>query len=62
MAKLVIRLITRLGEVINGDPDCRGRLAVVFIPSSWAVSITASQPAESCFSGLTRFRVSSVRI
>ncbi len=33
MAKRIIRLITRLGEVINDDPDARGRLKVVFVPN-----------------------------
>jgi starch phosphorylase len=33
MAKLIIRLLTRLGEVVNTDPDCRGRLSVVFVPN-----------------------------
>jgi glycogen phosphorylase len=33
MAKLIIRLLTRLGEVVNDDPDCRGRLKVVFVPN-----------------------------
>ncbi|MGE5300899.1 MAG: glycogen/starch/alpha-glucan phosphorylase [Acidobacteriota bacterium] len=32
MAKLIIRLITAVGEVINSDPDVRGRLKVVFFP------------------------------
>ncbi len=32
MAKLIIRLITAAGEVINSDPDVRGRLKVVFFP------------------------------
>ncbi len=33
MAKVIIRLLTRLGEVINTDPDCRGRLGVAFVPN-----------------------------
>jgi starch phosphorylase len=32
MAKLIIRLITAVAEVINSDPDLRGRLKVVFFP------------------------------
>jgi starch phosphorylase len=32
MAKLIIRLITGVGEVINDDPDVAGRLKVVFFP------------------------------
>ncbi|MBI2921243.1 MAG: glycogen/starch/alpha-glucan phosphorylase [Planctomycetes bacterium] len=32
MAKRVIKLIHSLGEVINSDPDVRGRLKVVFFP------------------------------
>ncbi len=33
MAKLMIRLITAVGEVINRDPDVAGRLKVVFLPN-----------------------------
>ena len=32
MAKLIIKLINSVGEVVNGDPDVRGRLKVVFLP------------------------------
>jgi starch phosphorylase len=32
MAKLVIRLITGVAEVVNADPAVAGRLAVVFLP------------------------------
>jgi glucan phosphorylase len=31
-AKLIIRLINRVGEVVNNDPDMSGRLKVVFFP------------------------------
>ena len=33
MAKLIIRLIIAAGEVINRDPDVRGRIKVVFLPN-----------------------------
>jgi starch phosphorylase len=33
MAKLIIKLINALAEVINRDPDVRGRLKVVFVPN-----------------------------
>lgn len=33
MAKLMIRLITAVGDVINHDPDVAGRLKVVFMPN-----------------------------
>ncbi|MEA2079500.1 MAG: glycogen/starch/alpha-glucan phosphorylase, partial [Pseudomonadota bacterium] len=33
MAKLIIKLITSVGEVINNDPDVRGRLKIVFVPN-----------------------------
>ena len=32
MAKLIIRLINGVGEVVNNDPDVNGRLKVVFFP------------------------------
>jgi len=32
MAKLIIKLIHQIGEVVNGDPLVSGRLKVVFIP------------------------------
>jgi starch phosphorylase len=32
MAKLIIKLITGVGEVVNNDPDVNGRLKVVFFP------------------------------
>lgn len=33
MAKLIIKLITSIGEVINHDPDVRNRLKVIFYPN-----------------------------
>lgn len=32
-AKLMIKLITAVGDVVNRDPDVRGRLKVVFLPN-----------------------------
>jgi starch phosphorylase len=32
MAKLMVKLITSVADVVNGDPDVRGRLTVVFLP------------------------------
>ena len=32
MAKLIIKLINSVGEVVNNDPQSAGRLKVVFIP------------------------------
>jgi len=33
MAKLIIKLINAVGEIVNNDPDVRDRLKVVFIPN-----------------------------
>jgi starch phosphorylase len=40
MAKLIIKLINSVGEVVNNDPDVRDRLKVVFIPD---YNVTNSQ-------------------
>ncbi|MEO1592338.1 MAG: glycogen/starch/alpha-glucan phosphorylase [Cyanobacteria bacterium J06632_22] len=41
MAKLMIKLITSIGEVVNRDPEVAGRLKVVFLPD---YNVTNSQP------------------
>ncbi|NER78808.1 MAG: glycogen/starch/alpha-glucan phosphorylase [Leptolyngbya sp. SIO1D8] len=41
MAKLIIKLINSVGEVINNDPAMEGRLKVVFVPD---YNVTNSQP------------------
>jgi starch phosphorylase len=33
MAKLMIKFITAVGDVVNNDPDVRNRLKVVFLPN-----------------------------
>ena len=33
MAKRIIKLIHSVGEVVNNDPDVKGRLKVVFLPN-----------------------------
>lgn len=40
MAKLIIKLITSVGEVVNNDPDMRDRIKVVFMPD---YNVTNSQ-------------------
>lgn len=41
MAKLIIKFITSVADVVNADPDVRDRLKVVFIPD---YNVTNSQP------------------
>lgn len=41
MAKLIIKLINAVGEVVNNDPDVRDRLKVVFFPD---FNVTNAQP------------------
>lgn len=41
MAKLIIKLINAVGDVVNTDPDIGGRLKVVFLPD---YNVTNSQP------------------
>lgn len=38
MAKLIIKLATSIGDVVNNDPDVNGRLSVVFV-ENYSVSI-----------------------
>ena len=33
MAKLIIKLVNAVAAVVNGDPDIRGKLALVFLPN-----------------------------
>lgn len=33
MAKLIIKLVNSVGDIVNKDPDVRGRLKVVFLPN-----------------------------
>ncbi len=40
MAKLIIKLINAVGEVVNKDPDVRDRLKVIFLPN---YSVTVGQ-------------------
>ncbi|NES84044.1 MAG: glycogen/starch/alpha-glucan phosphorylase, partial [Moorea sp. SIO2B7] len=40
MAKLIIKLINSVGEVVNNDPDVRDRLKVIFLPD---YNVTNSQ-------------------
>jgi hypothetical protein len=42
MAKLLIRLIVNVGEVINADPDVKGLLTVLFLPDYSVSCMTSS--------------------
>ncbi|KAI9129932.1 glycogen/starch/alpha-glucan phosphorylase [Acaryochloris sp. CCMEE 5410] len=41
LAKLIIKLITSVGDVVNNDPDIQDRIKVVFLPD---FNVTNSQP------------------
>ncbi len=45
MAKLIIKLINSVGEVVNADPDTRDQLQVVFIPN---YNVKTAQLAYPC--------------
>jgi starch phosphorylase len=45
MAKLIIKLITAVADVVNGDPDVRGRLRVVFVPDFNVMAAQTIYPA-----------------
>jgi starch phosphorylase len=45
MAKLIIKLINSVGEVVNADPDTREQLQVVFIPN---YNVKTAQLAYPC--------------
>jgi starch phosphorylase len=45
MAKLIIRLITAIGEAVNRDPQIRGRLKVVFLPNFNVTNAQTVYPA-----------------
>jgi glycogen phosphorylase len=45
MAKLIIKLITSVAEVVNADPDTRDRLRVVFLPNFSVKSAHVIYPA-----------------
>jgi starch phosphorylase len=45
MAKLIIKLINNVAEVVNSDPDVDGRLKVVFLPNYRVTSMEIIAPA-----------------
>jgi starch phosphorylase len=45
MAKLIIKLITSLGDVVNADPDVNTRMRVVFVPNFNVQSAQLVYPA-----------------
>ncbi len=45
MAKLIIKLINNVAEVVNSDPDVGGRLKVVFLPNYRVTSMEIIAPA-----------------
>jgi len=49
MAKLIIRLINGIAEVVNGDPAMEGRLRVVFLPDFNVKNAHAVYPSADLF-------------
>lgn len=45
MAKLIIKLVNAVGDVVNADPDVRGRLRVAFIPDFNVMTAHTIYPA-----------------
>jgi glycogen phosphorylase len=45
MAKLIIKLVNAVGDVVNTDPDMRGRLRVVFLPDFNVMTAQSVYPA-----------------
>lgn len=45
LAKLIIKLVNAVGEVVNADPDVHGRLRVVFVPDFNVMTAQCIYPA-----------------
>jgi starch phosphorylase len=45
LAKLIIKLVNAVGEVVNADPEVRGRLRVVFVPDFNVMTAQSIYPA-----------------
>ena len=48
MAKLIIKLINSVGEIVNNDPDVNGRLKIVFLPDFFDEESLILRNIEHC--------------
>jgi hypothetical protein len=54
IAKLIIKLINSVAEVLNKDPDVRDVLKVVFCPTTTLSGLNGSIPRQTCLNKFPR--------